>query len=209
MNKILGAAVAALAVASSGAAYAGREQEVTGPGRPIYSALETGGNGSEAYPAFGGRRVLTQSNVAAFTDGSEASQDFAGQASLPGDAGSRFALAAAADYRFEVIGRPIQNGGIGKMHQADSESLVWLRLVRKQDGAPVPNAKVALTRVDMAPDGMAEMTARSYVRPRDEPGKYRVEIHPLMAGRWAVSLVAQLPGEAEPVSQTLTVALAK
>lgn len=209
MNKILSAAVTALAVASSGAAYAGSEQEVTGPSRPNYSALETGGNGSAAYPTFGGRRILTQFNVAAFTGGSEATQDFAGQASLPGDAGSRFALAAADDYRFEVIGPPIQNGGIGKMHQADSESLVWVRLVRKQDGAPVPNAEVALTRVDMAPDGMTEMTAQSYVRPRDEPGKYRVEIHPLMAGRWAVRLVAQIPGEAEPVSQTLTVALSK
>ena len=209
MNKILNAAVTALVVASSGAAYAGSEQEVTGPSRPIYSALETGRNGSAAYPTFGGRRILTPSNVAAFTGGSEATQDFAGQASLPGDAGSRFALAAADDYRFEVIGPPIQNGGIGKMHQAHSESLVWVRLVRKQDGALVPNAEVALTRVDMAPDGMTEMTPRSYVRPLDEPGKYRVEIHPLMAGRWAVRLVTQIPGEAEPVSQTLTVALSK
>jgi len=209
MNKILSAAVAAFAVASSGAAYAGGEQEVTGPSSPIYSALKTGGSGSAAYPTFGGRRILTQSNIAAFTGGSEATQDFAGQAAVPGATDSRFAVAAADDYRFEVIGRPIQNGGIGKMHQADSESLVWVRLVRQQDGAPVPNAEVALTRVDMSPDGMAEMTARSYVRPRDEAGKYRVEIHPSMAGRWAVSLVAQIPGEAEPVSQTLTVALAK
>ncbi len=81
--------------------------------------------------------------------------------------------------------------------------------MRKQDGALVPNAEVALTRVDMAPDGMTEMTASFSVRPRDEPGKYRVEIHPLMAGRWAVRLVTQIPGEAEPVSQTLTVALSK
>jgi len=209
MNKILSAAVAALAVASSGAASAGSEQEVTGPSRPIYLALETGGNGSEAYPTFGGRRVLTQSNVAARTGGSEASQDFAGQAAVPGEAGSRFALAAADDYRFEVIGRPVQNGGIGKMHQADSESLVFVRLVRKQDGTPVRNANITLSRVDMAPNSMGDMTARSYVRSYGDPGEYRVEIHPLMAGKWGVSLAAQVPGEAETVSQTLTVALAK
>ncbi len=209
MNKILSAAVAAFAVASSGAAYAGSEQEVTGPSPPIYSALETGGNGSEAYPTFGGKRFLTQSNVAARTGGSEASQDYAGQAAVPDDAGSRFALAAADDYRFEVIGRPIQNGGIGKMHSADSESLVFVRLVRKQDGTPVRNANVTLSRIDMAPDGMGDMTARSYVRLYGDPGVYHVEIHPLMAGRWGVSLAAQVSGEAETVSQTLTVALAK
>jgi len=209
MNKILSAAVTALAVASSGAAYAGSEQEVTGPNRPLYSALETGGNGSEAYPTFGGRRVASQSNVAALTGGSEATQDFAGQAALTGDAGSRFALAAVDDYRFEVVGRPVQNGGIGKMHQVDSESLVIVRLVRKQDSTPVPNAKVTLGRVDMAPDAMGEMAARSYVRPYGAPGEYRVEIHPLMAGKWGVNLAAQVPSDAAPVNQTLTVALAK
>lgn len=91
MNKILSAAVAAFAVASSGAAYAGGKQEVTGPSSPIYSALKTGGSGSAAYPTFGGRRILTQSNIAASTGGSEPTQDFAGQAAVPGATDSRFA----------------------------------------------------------------------------------------------------------------------
>ena len=209
MNKTMTAAVATLVVASAGGAYGGNEQAVTGPTRPIYSAMETGRTRSQAYPTFDGTRVLTEANVSVAGDNAEAYQNFAGQMALPGKTGDHLALAAADDYRFEVVGRPVQNGGIGKMHQADSESLVFVRLVRKQDGVPVPNADVTLTRVDMTPDGMADMTARSYVRPRDEPGKYRVEIHPLMAGNWTVSLAAQIPSEIQPVRGTLSVALAK
>ncbi len=121
-------------------------------------------------------------------------------------AGSAEPLRTAADgYSFEYIGHPLQNGGIGKLHQVDSESVVFVRLVRTQDGMPVPDAKVQILRADMAPDGMGEMTALSYVRPYDKPGEYRIEIHPRMAGRWAVSLEAQVPGQAEPIGKTLTV----
>ncbi|MEJ1975581.1 MAG: FixH family protein [Acetobacteraceae bacterium] len=125
-------------------------------------------------------------------------------------AGSSEPLRTAADgYSFEYIGHPLQNGGIGKMHLMDSESVVFIRLVRTQDGMPVPNAKVQIDRVDMAPDGMGEMTALSYVRPYNNPGEYRVEIHPRMSGRWAVNLEAQVPGQAESIRQTLTVWLEK
>jgi len=119
------------------------------------------------------------------------------------------APASAPDYRIELIGRPQQAGGIGKMHQIDSESLVFVRLVRSSDGAPLTDTDVTLTRVDMAPDGMAEMMARSYIRPDGYPGTYRAEIHPNMAGRWAVTVAARVAGEPEPIDHTLTVALAK
>lgn len=209
MNKVLGAVVATLAVAATGAAFASSEQTVPSLTPPIYSALGSQTTGLQAYPTFDGKWVRTQANVTARTGDSEATQDLAGRAALSGEAISRFALAAADDYRCEIIGRPSQNGGIGKLNQTDSESLVFVRLGRKQDGMPVPNAQVRLSRVDMAPDGMGGMTARSYIRPRSAPGEYRVEIHLLMAGRWAMSLSAQVAGEAEPVSETLTVSLAK
>jgi hypothetical protein len=122
---------------------------------------------------------------------------------------TRAAPASALDYRLELIGQPRQNGGVGKMHAADSESLVFVHLVRPSDGTPLTDADVTLSRVDMAPDGMSEMTARSYVRPYGDPGTYRVEIHPTMAGRWAVTAAARVAGESEPVRHTLTVALAK
>ena len=122
---------------------------------------------------------------------------------------TRSAPAPAGDYRIELIGQPRQDGGIGKLHQADSISSVFVRLVRSTDGAPLTDADVTLPRVDMAPDGMGEMTARSYIRPYGDPGTYRVEIHPNMAGRWAVTVAAREPGESEPIPHTLNVALIK
>ena len=40
-NKILAAAVTGMAIASANGAFAASEQTVSGPARPIYSALET------------------------------------------------------------------------------------------------------------------------------------------------------------------------
>lgn len=209
MNKILGVAVTVMAVASTSAAFADNEQPVAGPTRSMYSTLSTGIAGSEAYPKFGGASAQTRSNMAAHASGSQDYQDFAGQPALGDGNGPRFALDAPPGFRFELIGQPRQNGDIGKMHQADSESIFFVRLVWASDGAPITNAQVALLRVDMSPDGMGEMTARSYVRPYSDPGTYRVEVHPLMAGRWAVTLDAHMTDHPESVRQVLTVALAK
>lgn len=209
MNKILGVTAALMAVVSASTAFAGSEQSVTGPSRPLYSALQTRDTGSAAYPSFDGATVQARSNVPLQASGSQSFQDFAGQPALGDGDGRRFALGAPPSLRFEVVGQPRQNGGIGKMHQADSESLVFVRLVRSSNGAPVTDAKVDLLRVDMAPAGMGEMTARSYVRPSSDPGTYRVEIHPLMAGRWGVTLAARTTDQSEPAPQVLTVALAK
>lgn len=209
MNKTLGVAATLMAVVSTGTAFAGSEQPVTGPSRPLYSTLQTRDTGSEGYPSFDGATAQARSNVALQDSGSQSFQDFAGQPALEDGDGRRFALGAPSSLRFEVVGQPRQNGGIGKMHQADRESLVFVRLVRSEDGSPVTDAKVDLLRVDMAPDGMGEVTARSYVRSASDPGTYRVEIHPMMAGRWGVTLAAQSSGQSEPARQILTVALAK
>ncbi|WP_428390412.1 FixH family protein [Lichenicoccus sp.] len=133
----------------------------------------------------------------------------AGQQALSDANNHRAGLGIPPDLRFELIGQPRQNGGIGKMHQADSESLVFVRLVRSADGSPVTNATVDLLRVDMAPDGMGEMTARSYIRPFGDPGTYRAEVHPLMAGQWGLTLAAQAGNQTVLAPQVLTVALAK
>ena len=97
---------------------------------------------------------------------------------------------------------PYQNGGIGKLHHADSENLVFVRLIRSSDGVPLADAEVALLRIDMSPGGMDGMTARSYVRIyRDlggHPGVYRVEIHPQMAGLWRITLAVREANETRP-----------
>jgi hypothetical protein len=209
MDKILGVAATLVLVVSTGSGFASSEHIVTGPSRPINSTLQTRNIGSQAYPTFNGVALLTRSNDAAQTGGSQAYQYFAGQSALKDADGHRFTLGTASEVRFELIGPPQQNGGIGKMHQVNSESLVFVRLVRNEDGSPVTDAKVDLLRVDMARDGMGEMTARSYVHSSGQPGTCRVEIHPMMAGRWGLTLAAQSSGEVEPARQVLTVALAK
>lgn len=196
MNKILGAAVMVMAVSFASSAFAVSGQVVTGAARLVHAAPQTQTTGSEAYQ-----------NVEARSGRSQLYQDFA-QAEQRSTGNVYLGSSPSPDYRFELVRPPTQHGGIGKMHQADSESLVILRLVGR-DGSPVSNAEVALERTDMGPDGMADMTARAYIRPYGDPGTYRVEIHPAMAGRWAVTVAARIADQPTPVRQTLTVALAK
>jgi hypothetical protein len=121
----------------------------------------------------------------------------------------QMAAPSTPDYRFEVTGMSTQTA-IGKTQQNDTESVVILRLVRGRDGSAVTNAEVALERVDMAPDGMRDMAARANVRPvAGNPGTYRVEIQPDMAGRWGMAMVARVADQPTPFRQNLTVTLAK
>ena len=56
---------------------------------------------------------------------------------------------------------------------------------------------------------MQEMTAPVKPLPPKEPGIYRFEIEPGMAGGWMLSLAAKVQGETETVKGTVTVKLAK
>jgi hypothetical protein len=100
------------------------------------------------------------------------------------------ALAAAADYAFAPVSVEVKNG-------AGSELAV--RLVHKPTGRPVPGAVVFRTRLDMAPDNMASMTAKHEAMPSAELGVYRFKADLTMAGGWALRLMAKVPGEHETV----------
>ena len=105
------------------------------------------------------------------------------------------ALAAASDYRFEVVGaRP---AGAGKTD-------VTVRLVRVRDGRPVPDAVVFQTRADMAPAGMPTMMGNVTPQAGQQPGTYRFQVDTGMAGGWALTLSAKVQGEAETVRSTVT-----
>jgi hypothetical protein len=111
------------------------------------------------------------------------------------------AEAAASDYRFELAGNPEVAGG--------GKSIVAVKLTQAKDGKPVPGAIIIQTRADMGPDGMKEMTAPLKALPPKEPGIYRFEIEPGMAGGWMLSLSAKVQGETETVRGAITVKLAK
>ena len=115
-------------------------------------------------------------------------------------AGINGADAAAGDYRFELAGNPEVIGG---------KSIVVVRLTHMPDRKPVPGAIIIQTLADMGPDGMKEMTAPMKALPPKEPGIYRFEIEPGMAGGWMLTLAAKVQGEAETVRGSVTVKLAK
>jgi hypothetical protein len=101
------------------------------------------------------------------------------------------ALAGANDYAFEPVAAEMKKGdGV----------TVALRLVHKPTGKPVSGAVVFQTRIDMAPDGMADMISPVAPLPASEPGVYAFKTNLPAAGRYLFSIAAKVPGEAETVT---------
>ena len=101
------------------------------------------------------------------------------------------AMAGAGDYSFEPV-NPEKKKGEGVT--------LAVRLTNKQTGKPVADAVIFKTRVDMAPDGMAEMESAVSPMPSKEPGVYAFKTDLPMAGRYQVTLSAKVQGEAETVT---------
>ena len=100
------------------------------------------------------------------------------------------AWAGAGDYAFEPV--------VPEMRKGDDVT-VELRLVHKPTGKPVPDAVIFRTRVDMAPDNMAEMESPVTSLPASAPGIYAFKTDLPMAGRYLFSIAAKVQGEAETV----------
>ena len=110
------------------------------------------------------------------------------------------AHAAAADYRFELAGKPEPTGG--------GKSVVPVRLVHLSDGKPVTDAIIFESKADMGPTGIAVMTAPvTPMPPRN--GIYRFTVEPSMTGAWAVTLAAKVQGEVDTVRGSVTTDLVK
>lgn len=99
-------------------------------------------------------------------------------------------LAASADYEFQPLQVAIKNG---------SGSELAVRLVHKPSGKPVAGAMLFRTRLDMAPDNMADMTANHAAMPSSDAGVYRFKADLTMAGGWAFRIMAKVPGEKDTV----------
>src|SRR3569832_2057320 len=94
------------------------------------------------------------------------------------------------------------------MKKGDDVTLA-IRLTNKQTGKPVPDAVIFKTRVDMAPDGMAEMESQVSPLPSREPGVYAFRTDLPMAGRYQVTLSAKVQGEPETVTGKVIVTATK
>jgi hypothetical protein len=105
------------------------------------------------------------------------------------------AVAGASDYVFEPVQAEIKQG---------DGALVAVRLKHKTNGKPVTDAVIARTRIDMAPDNMAEMASPLTPVPSNEPGVYAFKADLPMEGRWMLSIAAKVQGEPETVIGKIT-----
>jgi hypothetical protein len=103
---------------------------------------------------------------------------------------SAASLAAAIDYTFEPVAAELKKG---------DDVIVAVRLLHKPSGRPVTDAVIVRTRVDMAPDGMADMESPVAALPDSEPGVYAFKTDLPMAGRYQLIVAAKVQGEPETV----------
>ncbi len=103
-------------------------------------------------------------------------------------------LAGVQDYEFQLVQNEAKKG---------DGTVVSVRLVDKRTGKPVPDAVISAKRIDMAPDGMADMAGKIEQLPSTEPGVYRFKTKLSMEGRWQLSLAAKVQGEAGTVESKL------
>jgi hypothetical protein len=106
------------------------------------------------------------------------------------------ARADVKDYEFQLVDQTVKAG---------PDTTIAVRLVNKTSGKPAPDAVIFASRLDMAPDGMQEMTTRLTPMPGTEPGTYRFKANVSMAGHWQLSLGAKVQGETGTVENKLVI----
>ncbi|MDP1883096.1 MAG: FixH family protein [Bradyrhizobium sp.] len=110
------------------------------------------------------------------------------------------ARADIKDYEFRLAEPTV---AVGK------DKRVTVQLFNRKTGEPVPDAVIFATRLDMAPDGMAEMATKVVHEPGGEPGSYRFKATYSMEGRWLLSLGAKVQGETGTVAGKLVITAQK
>jgi hypothetical protein len=110
------------------------------------------------------------------------------------------AMAGPNDYAFEPVNPEMKKG---------EDVTVAVRLTNKTTGRPVSDAVIFKTRVDMAPDGMAEMESAVSPQPSKEPGVYAFKTDLPMAGQYQITLSAKVQGERETVSGKVIIKASK
>ena len=100
------------------------------------------------------------------------------------------AWAGALDYAFEPVAAELKKG---------DDVVIAVRLLHKPTGKLVTDAVIIRTRVDIAPDGMADMESPVSPVPASEPGVYAFKTDLSMAGRWLLTVAAKVQGEPETI----------
>ncbi|ABD05811.1 conserved hypothetical protein [Rhodopseudomonas palustris HaA2] len=100
------------------------------------------------------------------------------------------------DYEFRLAEPTVKVG---------RDKIVTVQLINKTTGKPEPEAVIFAMRLDMAPDGMPEMSTKIVREPGGDPGNYRFKAAFGMEGRWLLSLGAKVQGETGSVEGKLVI----
>jgi len=100
------------------------------------------------------------------------------------------AFGAASDFELTLVETKIN---------ASDDTVISVLLIDRRTGAPVPDAVIFATRLDMEPEGMETMLAPVEALPSTEPGVYRFRTELSMQGGWQFSVALKVQGEAETV----------
>ncbi len=100
------------------------------------------------------------------------------------------AFAAPQDYEFKVLETELTQG---------DDTAFTVLVTNLRTPTPVTDAVIFATRLDMAPDGMASMTAPVKALPSDVPGQYRFQADLTMAGAWRFSVAVHFDDESEVI----------
>ncbi len=104
------------------------------------------------------------------------------------------AFAGAKDFEFQPVTVDVKNGDGAELS---------VRLINKVTGKPVDGAVLFRTRLDMAPNAMAEMEAKHVAQSSTEPGVYRFKADLTMVGSWGLKIMAKVPGEPDTIEGTV------
>ena len=104
------------------------------------------------------------------------------------------ATAAPEDYEFKVVETDLPQG---------DGAILTVAVTDLRTQAPVTDAVIFATRFDMAPDGMATMTAPVEALTSDIPGQYRFQADLGMAGAWRFSIAVHLDAETEVIRREI------
>ena len=104
------------------------------------------------------------------------------------------ASAAPEDYEFKVIETDLPQG---------NGAILTVAVTDLRTKGPVTDAVIFATRLDMAPDGMAAMTAPVEALASDVPGQYRFQADLGMAGAWRFSIAVHLDAETEVIRREI------
>ena len=107
---------------------------------------------------------------------------------------AHFAVAAPDNYEFKVIETGLQQG---------DGAILTVAITDLRTQAPVIDAVIFATRLDMAPDGMATMTTPVAALASDILGQYRFQADLGMAGAWRFSIAVHLDAETEVIRREI------